>query len=64
MASPFKVETMMTLGKASQAEALVLIEVIQDQALLTRGWLNSDNGDFREAIKYARVYLANGRTWE
>jgi hypothetical protein len=64
MPGNFQVETVMTLGKATQAEALTLIEVIQDEALLTHGWLNSDNRDFREAIKFARMFLANNRSWE
>jgi hypothetical protein len=64
MAGKFQVETVMTLGKATEPEALDLIKVIQDEALLTHGWLNSDNRDFREAIKFARMFIANNRSWE
>ena len=59
----FYIETIMELGKCDETEAKELREVIDNQALV-ESWMNGTNADFRRAIKYARMYINNGYSWE
>jgi hypothetical protein len=59
----FYIETIMELGKCDETEAKELREVIDNEALVS-SWMNGTNKDFREAIKYARMYINNGYSWE
>lgn len=63
MASKFQLETVMELGKCQESEAREIIEVIENQALV-QSWLNGTNNSFKIAIKYARLYIKNGYSWE
>lgn len=63
MANNFQIKTVMELGKCDETEAKDLIEVIENQALVS-SWSNGRNSDFKTAINYARMYINNGRSWE
>jgi hypothetical protein len=63
MAGKFFIETITKLGKCDEAEAKIILEVIDKEALVS-SWSNGTNKDFREAIKYARMYINNGYSWE
>jgi len=63
MANKFQVSTVMELGKVDEAQARVIVEVIENQALV-ESWSNGTNSAFRTAIKYAKAYIQNGFSWE
>ena len=63
MAGNFFIDTIMKLGKCDETEAKELLEIIDNEALV-ESWSNGTNSDFREAIKYARMYINNGYSWE
>lgn len=59
----FFIETIMDIGKVDLVDAQVILSVIDDQALVT-SWMNGTRADFRQAIKYAVMYIENGFSWE
>lgn len=62
-ANKFQLSTVMELGKCDSAEAENLVNIIENEALV-ESWQNGTNADFRRAIRYARMYINNGNSWE
>jgi hypothetical protein len=63
MAGNFFIETITKLAKCDEAEAKIILEVIDNEALV-ESWSNGTNRDFKIAINYARMYINNGFSWE
>lgn len=63
MASKFQVETVMELGKVNEETALEIVEVLANEALV-ESWSNGTNRQFKIAINYAKMFIANGNSWE
>lgn len=59
----FYIETIMELGNCDEVEAAEILKVIDQQALV-QSWMNGTKNSFKIAIKYARVYIKNGYSWE
>jgi len=53
MANKFQIKTVMELGEVNEADARVLIEIIENNWLV-QSWSNGTNADFKRAIKIAR----------
>jgi hypothetical protein len=62
MAKNFFIDTIMELGKCTETEAIEILQVIDNQALV-RSWSNGTNREFKVAINYARGYIKNGYSW-
>lgn len=59
----FFIDTIMDIGKVDRVDAEVILTVIDDQALVT-SWMNGTRAEFRQAIRYAVMYIENGFSWE
>lgn len=64
MPEHFQLQTVMTLGGVTRDEAAELVEVIDRETLLSGGWSHSSDRELRNAIGQARLFVANGRSWE